>query len=118
LKKRRHHSTFFTTLCLLSSLLAHSNEDPDDQERVLKILHTAWHMGRYWTYGCALRGSVPGHLLRLVCGHIHARVVLGWGTRHGVWVVTGRVSWTDEDVRFFEGGGGGECHTRPNFDGP
>jgi hypothetical protein len=63
-------------------------------------------MGRYWTYGCALRGSVPGHLLRLVCGHIHARVVLGWGTRHGVWVVTGRVSWTDEDVRFFEGGGG------------
>jgi hypothetical protein len=32
-----------------------------------------------------------------VCG-------LGWGTRHGVWVGTGRVSWTDKDVGFFEGG--------------
>jgi hypothetical protein len=27
------------------------------------------------------------------------------GTRHGVWVGTGWVSWTDEDVGFFEGGG-------------
>jgi hypothetical protein len=31
--------------------------------------------------------------------------MVGWGTRHGVWVGTGRVSWTDEDVRFFEGVG-------------
>jgi hypothetical protein len=65
----------------------------------------------------ALRGKVPGHLLGSVCRHIHARVGLGWGTRHGVWVDTGRVSWTDEDVGFFEGGGV-ECHTRPNLDGP
>jgi hypothetical protein len=50
-----------------------------------------------------------------VCGHMHVRVGLGWGTRLGVWVSTGRVSWTDEDVAFFEGG---ECHTRPNLDGP
>jgi hypothetical protein len=42
------------------------------------------------------------------------RVGLGWGTRHGVWVGIRRVSWTDEDVGFFEGG---ECHTRPNLDG-
>jgi hypothetical protein len=70
-----------------------------------------WHD----TYGRALRGKVPGHLLRSVCGHMHARVGLGWSTRHGVWVGTGRVSWTDEDVGFFEGG---ECHTRPNLDGP
>jgi hypothetical protein len=34
---------------------------------------------------------------------MHARVGLGWGTRHGVWVGTGRVSWTDEDVGFFGG---------------
>jgi hypothetical protein len=27
-----------------------------------------------------------------------ARVSLRWNTRHGVWVGTGRVSWTDEDV--------------------
>jgi hypothetical protein len=44
-------------------------------------------------------------LLGSVCRHIHARVGLGWGTRHGVWVGTGRASWTDEDVRFFDGGG-------------
>jgi hypothetical protein len=44
-----------------------------------------------------------------------ARVSLRWNTRHGVWVGTGRVSWTDEDVGFFEWG---ECHTRPNLDGP
>jgi hypothetical protein len=25
--------------------------------------HTAWHMGRHWTYGRALRGEVPGLLL-------------------------------------------------------
>jgi hypothetical protein len=31
------------------------------------------------------------------------RVGLRWDTRHGIWVGTGRVSWTDEDVRFFEG---------------
>jgi hypothetical protein len=38
------------------------------------------------------------------CGpKMHARVAMGWGTQHGVWVGTGRVSWTDEDVRFFEG---------------
>jgi hypothetical protein len=36
---------------------------------------------------------------------MHACVCLGWGTRHDVWVGTGRVSWTDEDVGFFEGGG-------------
>jgi hypothetical protein len=76
---------------------------------------TSWHMGRHWTYGRALRGKVPRHLLGSVCGHMHARVGLGWGTRHGVWVGTGWVSWTDEDVRFFKGGG--ECHTRPNLDG-
>jgi hypothetical protein len=45
-----------------------------------------------------------GHLLRTVCEHMHARVGLGWGTWHGVWVGTGRVSWTNEDVGFFEGG--------------
>jgi hypothetical protein len=64
----------------------------------------AWQMGRHWTYGRALRGKVPVHLLGSVCGHMHARVGLGWGARHGVWVGTGRVSWTDEDVGFFEGG--------------
>jgi hypothetical protein len=78
--------------------------------------HTAWHMGRHWTYVRALRGKVPGHLLGSLCRHMHVRVGLGWGTRHGVWVGTGRVSWTDEDVGFFEGGG--ECHIRPNLDGP
>jgi hypothetical protein len=66
--------------------------------------HTAWHMGRHWTYGRALRGKVPGHLLGSMCGHMHALVGLGWGTRHGIWVGTGRVSWTDEDVGFFKGG--------------
>jgi hypothetical protein len=66
--------------------------------------HMAWHMGQHWTYGRALRGKVPGHFLGSVCGHMHVRVALGWGTRHGVWVGTGRVSWTDEDVGFFEGG--------------
>jgi hypothetical protein len=66
--------------------------------------HTAWHMGRHWTYGRAQRGKVPGHLLGSVCGHMHARVGLGWGTQHGVWIGTGRVSWTDEYVGFFEGG--------------
>jgi hypothetical protein len=30
-------------------------------------------------------------------------VGLGWGTRHGVWVGTRWVSWTDKDVGFFEG---------------
>jgi hypothetical protein len=49
-------------------------------------------MGRHWTYGRALRGKVPGHLLGSVCGHMHLHVGLGWGTRHGVWVGTGRVS--------------------------
>jgi hypothetical protein len=39
--------------------------------------HTTWHMGRHWTYGHALRGKVPGHLLGSVCGHMHARVGLG-----------------------------------------
>jgi hypothetical protein len=40
LKKRRPHSTFLPILCLLLSHLAHSNEDPNDQERwTLKILH-------------------------------------------------------------------------------
>jgi hypothetical protein len=34
---------------------------------------------------------------------MHARVGLGWGTRHSVWVGTRRVSWTDEDVGFIEG---------------
>jgi hypothetical protein len=32
------------------------------------------------------------------------RMGLGCDTHHGVWVGTGRVSWTDEDVGFFEGG--------------
>jgi hypothetical protein len=77
--------------------------------------HTAWHMGQHWTYGRALRGKVSRHLLGLGCGHMHARVGLGWGTRHGVWVDTRRVSWTDEDVGFFEGG---ERHTQSNLDGP
>jgi hypothetical protein len=30
-------------------------------------------------------------------------VGLGWGTRHGVWVDTGQVSWTDEDVGSLRG---------------
>jgi hypothetical protein len=34
---------------------------------------------------------------------MHARMGLGWDTRHGVCVSTGRVSWTNEDVGFFEG---------------
>jgi hypothetical protein len=59
----------------------------------LEMGHTAWHMGRHWTYGRALRGKVPKHLLGSVCGHMHVRVGLGWGTRHGVWVGTGQVSW-------------------------
>jgi hypothetical protein len=46
--------------------------------------HTTWHMGRHWTYGCALRGKVLGYLLESVCGHMHARVGLGWGTWHGI----------------------------------
>jgi hypothetical protein len=49
------------------------------------------------------------------CRHMHACVGLGRDTWHGVWVSTGWVSWTDEDVGFLEGG---ECHTRPNLDGP
>jgi hypothetical protein len=65
--------------------------------------HRVWHMGRHWTYGRALRGKIPRHLLVSVCGHMHVRVGLGWCTRHGVWVGTGRVSWTDEDVGFLEG---------------
>jgi hypothetical protein len=48
---------------------------------------------------------------------MHARVGLEWGTRHGVWVDTGQVSWTDEEAGFFVAGGG-ECHTWPNLDGP
>jgi hypothetical protein len=80
--------------------------------------HTTWLMDRRWTYNRALRGKVPGHLLGSVCGHMHACVGLGWGTRHGVWVGsvgwgtlhcvwvgTGWVSWTNKDVGFFEGGG-------------
>jgi hypothetical protein len=54
--------------------------------------------------GANLRGKVPRHLLGSVCGHMHARVGLEWGTRHGVWVDTGQVSWTDEEAGFFEGG--------------
>jgi hypothetical protein len=50
---------------------------------------TTWHMGRHWTYSRALRGKVPRHLLGSVCRHMHARVGLGWGTQHGVWVGTG-----------------------------
>jgi hypothetical protein len=41
----------------------------------------------------------------------------GPGMGHTTWRM-GRhwtVSWTDEDVGFFEGG---ECHTRPNLDAP
>jgi hypothetical protein len=64
---------------------------------------TTWHMGRHWMYGRALRGEVLGHLLGSVCGHMHVRVGLGWGTRQGVWVGTGRVSWTDEDVGSLRG---------------
>jgi hypothetical protein len=70
----------------------------------LGMEHTAWHMGRHWMYGSALRGKVPGHLIGSVCGHMHTRVGLGWGRRHGVWVGTEQVSWTDEDAGFFEGG--------------
>jgi hypothetical protein len=80
-----------------------------------RVGHTAWHMARHWMYGRALRGKVHGHLLGSVCRHMHSRVGLGWGTQDGVWVGTGWVSWTDEDAGFFEGG---ECHTRPNLDGP
>jgi hypothetical protein len=54
-------------------------------------------------YGRALRGKVPGHLLESVCGHMHAHVGLGSGTRHGVFVDTGQVSWTDEDVGSLRG---------------
>jgi hypothetical protein len=81
-----------------------------------EVRHTAWYISRHWMYGRALRGKVPGHLLGSVSGHMHARVGLGWGTQHGVWVGIGRVSWTDEDVGFFEVGS--ECHTRPNLDDP
>ena len=49
--------------------------------------HGIWH--RHWTYGRAPRGDSPGHL--------------------PVWV-----SWTDEDVGFFEGGG----DTQPICFGP
>jgi hypothetical protein len=66
--------------------------------------HTAWHMGRNWTYVRALRGEVPEHLLGSVCGHMRARVGLGWGTWHGVWVGTGRVSWTDRMSGSLRGG--------------
>jgi hypothetical protein len=52
--------------------------------------------------GRALRGKVPGHLLGSVRGHMHAGVGLRWGTQHNIWVDIGRVSWTDEDVGFFE----------------
>jgi hypothetical protein len=46
-RKRRPHSTFLSTLCLLLSHLAHSNEDPNDQERwILKILHPDDKRGR------------------------------------------------------------------------
>ena len=38
-----------------------------------------------------------------------ARVGLRWDTWHGIWVGTGRVSCTDEDVGFFEGG----CMSHP-----
>ena len=41
--------------------------------RVGRLGHTAWHMGRHWTYGRALRENVPGHLLGSVRGHV-ARV--------------------------------------------
>jgi hypothetical protein len=51
LKKRRPHSTFFPTLCFLLSHLAHSNEDPNDQERrILKILHPDHRRGWPPTY--------------------------------------------------------------------
>jgi hypothetical protein len=32
-EERRHHSTFFSILCLLLSNLAHSDEDPNDQDK-------------------------------------------------------------------------------------
>jgi hypothetical protein len=63
----------------------------------------AWHKGQHWTYDHALRGNIPRHLLRSVCGHMHVCVGLGWDARHDVWVGTRRVSWTDEDIMFFEG---------------
>ena len=34
LKKTRPHSTFFPTLCFLLSHLAHSDEDPNDQDKM------------------------------------------------------------------------------------
>jgi hypothetical protein len=50
-RKRRSHSTFLSTLCLLLSHLAHSNEDPNDQERwILKILHPDDKRGWLPTY--------------------------------------------------------------------
>jgi hypothetical protein len=40
MKKRRLHSTFLPTLCLLLSHLAHSDEDPSNQQRKrLKVPH-------------------------------------------------------------------------------
>jgi hypothetical protein len=43
------------------------------------------------------------HWLGSVCGHMHACVDLGWGTRLDVWVGNGRVSWIHEDVGLFDG---------------
>jgi hypothetical protein len=74
--------------CVNGSVCGHSVHGACGHE----MGHTTWHMGRHWTYGRALGGKVPKHLLRLMCGHMHARVGLGWGTRRGVWVDTGRVS--------------------------
>jgi hypothetical protein len=34
MKKKRHHSTFLPALCLLLSHLAHSDEDPNDQDKM------------------------------------------------------------------------------------
>jgi hypothetical protein len=33
-EEKRHHSTFLPTLCLLLSHLAHSDEDPNDQDKM------------------------------------------------------------------------------------
>jgi hypothetical protein len=58
--------------------------------------HMAWHMGQHWMYGRALRGKVSEPTLAVAhtgqCADIGcmARVGLGWDTRHGIWVGTGR----------------------------
>jgi hypothetical protein len=108
------------TRCGLSTSVRHYqgewnklNHEPLSRWSLEGLPHQA-HRSYFWTIlfpglaldvrSCAKRGKVPRHLLGSVCGHMHARVGLGWDTRHGVWDNTGWVSWMDEDVGFLEGG--------------